>query len=211
MNQKRFVNTAFVIIIVLLTGIVGFVAVRKQTSKTNVQQSQPTNEIHITQPPSAVSEYPFPSSTLEDETQKWKIYQNNQYGFTIKYPPEWIHTAYFSEQGGFFYIAFGLARTIDSEPLIVMRIYPHQTTLEKFMRYFIGSFEYYVKDDFKSTLVDNVPAKEVISLTQNSQPFILVVFVKEGYGYEFETTGFGEGEKTINTARKMLSTFKFIR
>lgn len=145
------------------------------------------------------------SIVSQDETLDWKTYRNEEYGFEVKYPDNWIEKDGFSIDGGFFYVNFVPVIGIISQPLIVLNIYPNQTTLEKFLKYFD-----YIKGERTDRLIDNAPAKEITYSTQDFKKSILVAFTKEGYGYEFGTSGYSEGEKTVNIVNQILSTFKFI-
>ncbi len=137
------------------------------------------------------------------DTSTWKTYTNTQYGFGIKYPSDWVPKGSWSENGGFFFVAFGVANTIDTKPLSTLRIYPNQTTLDKFIKY----FDYLIGNWFDFNL-NKVAGKAIESIGENSKPITIIVSVKNSYGYELASTVFGDYGGIVRT---MGSTFKFIK
>ncbi|MBI3589546.1 MAG: hypothetical protein HY093_04025 [Candidatus Liptonbacteria bacterium] len=149
------------------------------------------------------SNLPAPENTASNEISNWKTYRNDTYGFSIKYPSDWLASkGSWSEDGGFFYVGFGTSMTADSKPLATLEVYPNQTTLDKFVKYFD-----YLNGNWKDITLNNVAAKEIVSVGQNSKQIILVASVKNSYGYELASTAFGDN---VDTVRKMSSTFEFI-
>lgn len=195
MNQKGFGNIVLIAVIVAIIVVGGYFVLTREQKPVTEQ----------TTPPPATTENSTsqqPSPTPINETANWKIYKSNTYSFEVKYPSDWTSKGYWSENGGFFYAAFGIANSIDSKPLATLRIYPNQTTLEKFIKYFD-----YVSGSWKDTILGGVTAKEVVSIGQDSKQFILIASVKNSYGYELASTVFGDN---VDTVRKMSSTLKFL-
>jgi len=144
-----------------------------------------------------------PQPEPQSETSNWKTYRNDTYGFDIRYPSDWLASkGSWSEDGGFFYVGFGTTMATDSKPLATLKVYPNQTTLDKFVKYFD-----YINGNWKDITLNNVAAKEIVSVGQNSKQIILVASVKNSYGYELASTAFGDN---IDTVKKMSSTFKFL-
>ncbi len=195
MNKKGFVNIVLVVVIALLMGTVGYFAFVKKSEPVTQQPTLPTT----TQTPTPQQ----PSPTPINETANWKTYKNDTYGFEVKYPSDWTSKGSWSENGGFFYVAFGTTDSIDSKPLATLRVYLNQTTLDKFVK----SFDY-ISETWKDTALDGVVAKEVISTGQNSRQFILTASVRNSYGFELASTVFGDN---VDTVRKMNSTFQFFK
>lgn len=186
LNHRSFANVVLVAVVVVLVGAAGYFAFFKKAGL-------------IAQPPTLT-----PTPIGDPETAFWKNYRNDAYGFEIKYPPSWTAKGSWSENGGFFYVAFGVANTIDSEPLARLLIYTNQTTLSRFMKlkYF------YLEEGWKDVTLDSVAAREIVSVGQGSRPFIVIASVKNTYGYVLESTVFGDN---IDVVRKMSSTFKFLK
>ena len=178
----------------MLAGAAGYFAL--------VEKSEPTAE-SSTPTPTQTGTTVFPTPIGDPEMAFWKNYRNDAYSFDIKYPSDWTAKGYWSETGGFFYVAFGIANTINSKPLVTLKVYPNQTTLDKFIKYFD-----YLSGSWKDTTLNNVAAREIISVGQNSKQFILIASVKNVFGYGLESTVFGDN---IDTVRKMSSTFKFLK
>jgi hypothetical protein len=84
MNQKGFINVILVIIIIVLAGALGYFTLVKKSPP--IAQQTPTHTPTFT--PTKISAS-TPTPTPKDETKNWKIYTNNKYGFTFKYPPSW--------------------------------------------------------------------------------------------------------------------------
>lgn len=196
-NQKGFANIILVVVIVVLVGAVGYFAFVKKSEPVAQQTTPPPAN---TQTPTQQQPSPTP---VVNETANWKIYTSDTYNFEVKYPSDWTSKGYWSENGGFFYVAFGTANSIDSKPLATLRVYPNQTTLDKFIKYFD-----YISGTWNNTTLGGSPAKEVVSIGQNSQQFILTASVKNAYGYELASTVFGNN---VDTVRKMNSTFQLLK
>ncbi|MDO8592317.1 MAG: hypothetical protein Q7R92_00920 [bacterium] len=192
MNQKGFANIVLVVVIVILVGAVGYFVVVKKLGPIAGQTPTPTPTQTKTTTP-----------TPKDETANWKTYTNAQYGLEVKYPSNWTSKGSWSENGGFFYVAFGTANSIDSKPLATLRVYPNQTTLDKFIK----SFDY-VDGTWRDVTLGGVIAKEVVLTGLNSKQFILTASVKNSYGFELASTVFGDN---VDTVRKMNLTFKFTK
>jgi len=195
-NQKGFANVVLIGIIVVLIGVVGYFAFVKKSEPVAQQTTPPPT---TTQTPTPQQ----PSPTPINETASWKTYKNDTYSFEVKYPSDWTSKGSWSENGGFFYVAFGTANLLDSKPFATLRVYPNQTTLDKFIKYFD-----YVGGTWKNVSLGGVAAKEVVSTGQNSKQFILTASVKNSYGFELASTVFGDN---VDTVRKMNSTFQFLK
>ena len=196
MNQKGFANIALIVLVVILAGVAGYFALVKKSEPVAQQTTPPPT---TTQTPTPQQ----PSPTPINETASWKTYKNDTYSFEVKYPSDWTSKGFWSENGGFFYVAFGTANSIDSKPLATLRVYPNQTTLDKFIKYFD-----YVGGTWKNVTLGGVVAKEIVSTGQNSKQFILTASVKNSYGFELASTVFGDN---VDTVRKMNSTFQFLK
>ena len=193
MTQKGFVNIVLIAVIVILVGVVGYFAF--VTKSEPIAQQPTSSETKQTSTPQQ------PSSASINETASWKTYKNDEYGFEVKYPTDWTSAGGFSDYGGFFYVAFGVANL--SEPLATIHVYPNQTTLDKFMKYFD-----YISVNWKNTTLGGVNAKEAVSIGQNSKQFIFTASVKNSNGFSLASTVFGDN---VDTVRKMSSTFKFLK
>ncbi|MBI2055961.1 MAG: hypothetical protein HYT37_01110 [Candidatus Sungbacteria bacterium] len=230
MNNKGFVNIALIGIVVILLGIGGYFVWSEYGPQPCAQSLLPSEAVNKKTGEKKIFEYPCavprgwvitdyhpattpqptsiptpqqPSPTPTNETTSWKTYKNDTYSFELKYPSDWASKGSWSENGGFFYVAFGVANSIDSKPLATLRVYPNQTTLDKFIKYFD-----YVGGTWKNVSLGGVAAKEVVSTGQNSKQFILTASVKNSYGFELASTVFGDN---VDTVRKMNLTFQFLK
>ncbi len=197
-NQKGFENIILIAVIVILVGAVGYFAFVKKSEPVAQQTTPPPTN---TQSP--VPQQPSPTPVVVNETANWKTYKSDTYNFEVKYPSDWTSKESWSENGGFYYVAFGTSNSIDSKPLATLRIYPNQTTLDKFIKYFD-----YIGGTWKNATLGGLIAKEVVSVGQNSKQFILTASVKNSYGYELASTVFGDN---VDTVKKMNSTFQFLK
>ncbi len=184
-NKHTLAHTELALFLTMaLVATIGYVVFSRE-SNDSVPHTQSTDATPVSQVASS------------DEIADWTIYRNDTYGFEVKYPSEWASKGYWSENGDFFYVAFGTPGSIDSKPLTTLRVYPNQTTLDTFIKY----FDYGMWED---TMLGSVTAKEMIAVGQNSKQFILIASVKDSFGYELSSTIFGDN---IDTVRKMSSTF----
>ena len=185
---KGFIAPFILIIVALLLAGGAYVFTQTkpvgQTVTTNPTPTQTTPE----------------TQTTASQTADWKTYTNTQYGFTVNYPSNWVSKGYWSENGCFFYVAFGLASSVDSKPLATLRIYPSKNSLDAFVKNIA------VSGNWQNTTFGGVMAKEIVTIGQGSKPFILVASVKGSQSYQLASTVFGDN---IDTVEKMSSTFKF--
>ncbi len=134
-------------------------------------------------------------------TSLTKIYKDSKYFFTVNYPNTWIASkGEESDMGGFHYTHFGVSN-IYEKPFVWIRVYPRQTSLDNFLRYYKG-----LSGIWSDTVVDGIPAKKLNNINQDNQGIILIAFVKDGYGYDIASTAFGQYGSVAN---EMALTFKF--
>lgn len=74
-----------IVIVLILAGVVVLVGGGYYLGKKSVVTTQTTNPIISTVPTSTPTSTPTPTQVI-DETANWKIYTNNQYSFSFKYP-----------------------------------------------------------------------------------------------------------------------------
>ena len=195
-NRRGFGTVASILVVlaILVIGGGAYYLGNKNSTPSKTENSQ-TGSSNLPEVKNQGLETNLPSD--------WKTYRNDTYGFSIKYPSDWLASkGSWSEDGGFFYVGFGTSMTADSKPLATLKVYPNQTTLDKFVKYFD-----YLNGNWKDITLNNVAAKEIVSVGQNSKQIILVASVKNSYGYELASTAFGDN---IDTVKKMSSTFKFL-
>lgn len=80
-KQNPWLVIGLAVLILLLLGTTGFFAYQSYQLKQQALQKQPTSLPEATKTP----EIPSPVPTL-DPTANWKIYENKNYGFSLKYP-----------------------------------------------------------------------------------------------------------------------------
>lgn len=129
-------------------------------------------------------------------TTDWKIYSDSKNAFEIKYPSTLTSSGRLnSSMGGFDYINFKDSTDVDYS--VRLQVYPHQTTLENFVKYFD-----YVKGVRSQITIDGTTAQKVVADTGLTS----ISFVKNGVGYYINSqTNVDDGK----TAESMVSTFKF--
>ncbi|MBI2122389.1 MAG: hypothetical protein HYT98_04705 [Candidatus Sungbacteria bacterium] len=96
MNHRGFINVVLVVIAVAIIGTAGyFVFVRKTEPVIQKPQSnQVPTPTPIPTPTPTPIQAPInqPTPTLQDQTIKWKLYENKELGFSIQYPSDWTQT-----------------------------------------------------------------------------------------------------------------------
>lgn len=102
MNKSSFLKLILVSLAVLIIDglLVAGISLQKQTKqyqkKLAIDRILPSNTSSLIVPQPQKTSSPSPASsaseepTLEIDTSDWKIYIDNKYGFTIKYPKDWI-------------------------------------------------------------------------------------------------------------------------
>ena len=138
-------------------------------------------------------------------TENWLRYQNSQYGFEIKYPPEWAAEASFGKENEFVYLGPTVAGAGSINPAVAVDLYPGEGTLQGILKKFD-----YLKGEYRDITVDSVPAKEITVIDQNAREVIVVVFARGGIGYSLTAGGFGGTYAAFETSKKILSTFAFL-
>ncbi len=160
----------------------------------------------ITPPPAPKAlEGTAPPSKSVTNTDDWLRYQNSQYGFEIKYPPEWAAEANLGEASKFVYLSPTSAVAGGVKPAVVIELYPNQPTLAAVLKNFD-----YLKGEYRDITVDGLPAKEITATDQNAREVIVVVFAKGSVGYSLTAGGFGGTGAVFETSKKILSTFAFL-
>lgn len=192
--RRGFWNTALITVGVFLVAAIGYFAFTQL--RPPVEQPMPT--------PTPTATPASPTPTANTGTVNWKEYRSDAYNFAIQYPQDWIAKGSWSEHGGFFYVAFGTSATIDTKPLVTLKVYTDQTILDKFIEL---RFFYLTDGNWKDTTLDNVEAREIVAVGQDAKQFIIIAAVKDSYGYDLASTVFGDN---IDVVRKMSSTFKFL-
>lgn len=79
--------------LILISGVTGYYLAKKQLDKLVDQADR------LISPTPTTSPIPTQSLTI-DETENWKVYTNNQYGFSFKYPNDWQITQYGDPSSG---------------------------------------------------------------------------------------------------------------
>lgn len=82
--------------LILILGVTGYYLAKKQS------RVQPVDQLNESVSPApTISSIPTQSLTITiDETKDWKIYTDNQYGFSFKYPNDWQITQYGDPSSG---------------------------------------------------------------------------------------------------------------
>ncbi len=88
MRQKGFASVLIIFLVVVLgIGTVGYMAFKNRqikTSNSQFQKSSSTSDFSPTLLPTASY------NNLDKKTANWKIYVDNEHGFSIKYPNDWL-------------------------------------------------------------------------------------------------------------------------
>jgi len=148
---------------------------------------------------------PEPEVEINSETG-WKIYENEEYGFKVEYPPYGFLTAdhhRFSQDSEFYTVEI----RIPSPESFLIDINPARgRTLEEYSKSAIAVSEKGGDTAVNDILVDGIPAKKIITMSGNGNEYRYVLFVKEDVGYYISMIG-----PTFEDAEKMLTTFEFTR
>ncbi|SRR3989344_418100 len=200
MNQRGFANIVLPVVIVAIIAVGGYFVF--------VKKSEP-----VTQQPT--------TALPKNETVNWKIYQNNKYGFELKYPENF----YITQEG-----LWGEEGSIDSQfyvDLSEYKVAPERASrgIRIVIGNFSGDFQKYVEEMIKDSIEsanDTFSASDSINNVVRSE-----IKINNIIGYKVEgITGFGyyniyftKNGKIFsinngiddNLFKKILSTFKFIQ
>ncbi len=144
------------------------------------------------------------TNIVSAEKSDWKTYTNEKYGFEFQYPSNWVKEEYMSDLGGFYYIALGkFPNAIKSEPLITLKIYPDQGSIESFLKYF-G----YPEVPWTNIKIGDIAAKERIVSIPNQHKILNMAFIENSSGYDLSSAIYAD---SVDIVKKIGSTFKFTK
>jgi hypothetical protein len=85
MNQKKFISTTVIVLVVVLVGMAGYFILTKRSSPT-----EPANSTDTQSPQTAPSSInnTSPQTSKPTETVGWKTYRNESFGVSFQYPPD---------------------------------------------------------------------------------------------------------------------------
>ncbi len=205
MKQKGFANVILIAVIVILLGVVGYVALVKQAQPT-AQNPAPTAQ--STKDGSVNS----PQGNILSVPKDWKTYRNDTYGFEVKYPANWKE-----EEPSFSYQGINLTETIQ-DPFNLFLSFTYWESVDK-VAWSAGSnqpksFEEYAKDPMFENVkaIDFFGNKAYTALFRNpniAKDFSATYIIISHNGHIYEISYNNAGNVDIN--KKVISTFKFTK
>ena len=139
------------------------------------------------------------SRSGDTDTSDWKTYLDEQYSFSIKYPSTWMTKGgSSSDLGGFYNVPFSLSKA--DLPLMILQIYPNQTTIDKFVKYFQLD-----NARWSDITVNGMSAKMMTNVSDN-RGITLIAFIRGTNGYLVSSTAAGQYSYFV---KPMAESFKF--
>lgn len=227
-QTRGFVNIILIIVVVVLAGVLGYVALVKKSAPTEQQRPSSIEENTQSTLPATTVNTNIP--TQVDETADWKTYTNAQYGFQISYPKN--ATISFPTAGahGMDFVVYieGVESSVQSKystsKMISITMVPlkgfDMTSGDSGINPSITSIngtQFAIFDwDYHSEASDSSPAG-FLGRAYNTEN------INNGYGYRlyvrisgeasvFDVDEFKKGQLLVDKAilEKIISTFKFI-
>ncbi len=207
-------KTSIIILVVAVVALAGVVVWQ------GVSQPKPSSALPATNQP-AVNQEQQP----QDETAGWSTYKNEQYGFEVKYPTDWIGEAAYDVPYGYATftkydpsqekkVGFEGEET-ESAYIISVNVFDNLESVALKNHVLQESGGFVLEKDLVYTEVAGQQAVkyEVVSGYGSGPVVATCVAYKEKF-YTFVYSGFAHPEthyKFIDTYNQILSTFKFLK
>ncbi len=208
-NQKGSASFALIAVIVVLVAIGGYFAWSNKTQPV-IQESIPTQ-------------------IPKDETVGWKTYTNEEYGFELKYPLDWIYKPLDDADEGagidgaetdssiyrlrFASQTFFEDRRKDNKNFTIEVVPQESKFYNRNLREFVNSLTARggFKTSFKETRLIIAGADDSFTRDESfdGQSFRIVSFVKKDGNIYVMSAGFSDSPTVVEMYSKILSTFKF--
>lgn len=209
-----------ILLIIILTG--GIAAASVYIGKQLTQPKRGKEEItpeHPLEPQKTVSETTSPEIDISD----WNTYRNDEYGFEVKYPRDWIVVKRLKD-----YVGFSPVKSKEwysEEGAISINILPNpkKYTLQKFYRFYsldqnqqlreldvrkIVYPRYEHSNIIESTTVDEIPSVKFSDVLGEAPVNIISVTYKD---IIMEISAHYVSKKDIALFNHVVSTFKFLK
>ncbi len=187
MNEKGFTSIVLIVFVVVVAGVVGYVALFKKPVSPVATDQQPTNS-QGTQ--TSTTPLPLPPS---NEMATWSIYSNATYKYQFKYPPEFEK------------------HTETAEKVFLRQKLNQRTTFNVFVNPEVGLEGYDIYKSPKSVVVDGVASQISFGKSSDGQLFINTSIDRGGNSYLIYAVAYGDQIETEKMFSDILSTFKFLK
>lgn len=201
-------------LLVLSGAIYGGYWYAKESSKLKVQS--PKSETQEQIPTPSPAEQLTPTSSIEEQTKDWKIYTNTEYGYLIKYLPNWKVGIEYGDPEAL--ILHGIEFLGPNSVLVWIEVWRNPSRfslLEWFDEvptehpdYKPGTFRGAPLPQELDSMVAGLPAVQVLEEKTPHSPPYLSIFL--GRGDKIYRIGYiADGRLSKDTFDLMLQTFKF--
>jgi hypothetical protein len=203
-KQKSFLFISLTILVLILLGTTGFFAYQNYQLKQQIAEKMALLDVKsgkIDQ-----MEIADPTSTA-DPTADWKIYTNDKYGFTFKYPNDWEYQENYSKtQNTIDYLQITLAKSEyfnpipKGNPLIMLSLI--ETTDQNKLSIYQNT------EIVKTIVIGEITAEERKHMTPTVDSKY-VTFINNDISYEIESQMHTQSIEHQEVFDQILSTFKF--
>jgi len=208
--------------ILVIAGIAGasWYFVKQQATPAPVEQPP------VVTPPEGQEKVPSEKAPA-DETANWKIYRNEQYGFEIKYPPDFFYEEHEGVDSDYLFEVGFASKEWEGEIVHNPAVYLYvigstnlslQEWLDKNgtpadvvdILKTEGKYRYFSVQNIKSDIVNNNPALRFNHWAVSGGGESIILKNKSDILYEIHRHNSGVGTFPKDIYDQMLSTFKFL-
>lgn len=215
MNQKGLALTLILIVVFLLvlTGGGAYYLMQKNSVIPSSQQSITQNVVNTIQPTPSITQAPTATitpSAAPIDTSSWKTYVDSQFGYSIKYPPDYIFQDFSKDSNMLQDLCLVYKQ---SEGGCIIRIDLRQEKINEHIAKLDGGKDYkIVVSDYnfnsqKAKWVEYRALNNNAIIKYNTITFVDFLLQKDQYLFDLYANGWGSPYDNI--FKSMLSTLKF--